>query len=279
MASWIMVSSRCVAGLSMGMRAFSASSTMVNATPVNARLGDSVSAWVARRSDMTGSAVVMEISEATKITISSAGSARNPTIISRRAPMLPKAVPMSIAASDMNTRAVANSPTSAMASAAVPNGSRVLTEGMMAAATTIVPNTMYGVKMNRREAGSATAASLWNSLRIPRYTSSTLGARRFCSHARHWFTQPRNSGAAASAAATARNWVNHSMVIMACRPSWLAGSHRTSANSTISVMKPYSRYDAMRPCCSAAKASAMRCTSAPSGAYAAFQMRSPITTR
>ena len=39
MASWIMVSSRWVAGLSTGMRAFSASSTMVNATAANARLG------------------------------------------------------------------------------------------------------------------------------------------------------------------------------------------------------------------------------------------------
>ena len=59
-----------------------------------------------------------EISEATKMTISSAGSARKPIIISRRAPSVPKAVPMSIAASDMNTRAIASRPTSAMASAA-----------------------------------------------------------------------------------------------------------------------------------------------------------------
>ena len=117
-ASWIIVSSRCVAGLSTGMRAFSASSTSVNATAVNARLGYSPIACVASRPEITGSAVVAEISEATKITISSAGSARKPTIISRRAPSVPNAVPTSIAASDMNTRAVANSPTSAMASAA-----------------------------------------------------------------------------------------------------------------------------------------------------------------
>jgi len=38
-ASWIMVSSRWVAGLSTGMRAFSASDTIVNATPASARLG------------------------------------------------------------------------------------------------------------------------------------------------------------------------------------------------------------------------------------------------
>ena len=63
---------------------------------------------------IAGSAVVAQISEATKITISSAGSARNPIIISRRAPSVPKAVPTSMAASAINTRAVANRPTSAM---------------------------------------------------------------------------------------------------------------------------------------------------------------------
>ena len=84
---------------------------------------------------MAGSAVVAEISEATKITMSNAGSARNPTIISRRAPSVPKAVPMSIAASDRNTRAVASSPTSAIASAAIVNGSPVPIEGMITAAT------------------------------------------------------------------------------------------------------------------------------------------------
>jgi len=82
------------------------------------------------------------MSEATKITINSAGSARNPTIISRRAPKVPKAVPMSIAASDMNTRAVASSPTSAIASATCVRGSRVPIEGMIPAATTMAAKTM-----------------------------------------------------------------------------------------------------------------------------------------
>ena len=117
---------------------------------------------------MIGSAVVAKISEATKITISSAGSARKPTIISRRAPSVPKAVPTSIAASDMNTRAVASRPTSAIASAAGVNGSRVPIEGMIAAAITMAPNTTYGASRNSGEAFSAITASLWNSLRMPR---------------------------------------------------------------------------------------------------------------
>src|SRR5271165_2699442 len=103
-ASWIIVSSRWVAGLSIGMRAFSASSTIVKATAVNARLGLKLKAWVARRSEISGKAVVIEISDATKITMSSAGSARNPTIISRRAPRVPNGVPISMAASEMKTR-------------------------------------------------------------------------------------------------------------------------------------------------------------------------------
>ncbi len=62
------------------------------------------------------------MSEAVKSTIRNAGSARKPTSISRRAPMLPKAVPMSIAASEVNRRASAKTPTSAIASAAGASG-------------------------------------------------------------------------------------------------------------------------------------------------------------
>src|SRR5262249_21854509 len=51
--------------------------------------------------------------------------------------------------------------------------------------------------------------------------------------------------------------------------------HSTSASSTTRVTKPYSRYVAMRPCCSQAKESATLCTSAPSGSYKACQIRSP----
>ena len=101
------------------------------------------------------------------MTISSAGSARKPTIISRRAPSVPKAVPMSIAASDMNTRAIASRPTSAIASAAERNGSPVPIDGITAAAATIAPNTTYGAMRNSGEALSAITASLWNSLRMP----------------------------------------------------------------------------------------------------------------
>ena len=94
----------------------------------------------ASRSTTLGRAVLPEIRKALKNTISRAGSARKPIIISRRAPSVPKAVPTSIAASETKTRAVANRPTRAMASATKAKGRSIATEGMMAAARTIVPN-------------------------------------------------------------------------------------------------------------------------------------------
>ena len=117
---------------------------------------------------MAGRAVVAGLSAATKITISSAGSARKPIIISRRAPSVPNAVPMSMAASDRNMRAVASRPTSAIASATGVNGRCVPIEGITAAASTMVANTTYGARRKSGDAPTASTASLWNSLRIPR---------------------------------------------------------------------------------------------------------------
>ena len=171
--------------------------------------------------------MLAEISDATKITISSAGSARKPTIISRRAPSVPNAVPMSIAASDMNTRAVASNPTSAIASAAFENGSRVPIDGMMAAAHTIEPNTTYGAKRNSGDAFAASTASLWNSLWIVAIRLPACSARDlFCSHARHCVIQPTNSGATAIAASTSSACVSQG-----------SEAHSTSPSSTISVTK------------------------------------------
>ena len=148
---------------------------------------------------MIGSAVVAQVSETTKITTSSAGSARKPIIISRRAPSVPKAVPMSIAASDRNTRAVANRPTSAIASAACVNGKRVAIEGMTAAAVTMAPNTTYGASRNSRE-----AFSRHHRVLVEQLADAAVGLQ---DAGRGLVLQPRaalidpaeNSGAAASA--------------------------------------------------------------------------------
>jgi hypothetical protein len=74
-------------------------------------------------------------------TISSAGSARKPISISRRAPSVPKAVPTSIAASEMKTRASANRPTRAIASAAGESGRSVESVGTIPQASAMQPKT------------------------------------------------------------------------------------------------------------------------------------------
>ena len=91
---------------------------------------------------MVAREVEWEMSEAVNNTISSAGSARKPISISRRAPSVPKEVPMSIAASEMNSLAIANRPTRAIASAAGASGRFVESVGMMAEASSMQPNTM-----------------------------------------------------------------------------------------------------------------------------------------
>jgi len=90
---------------------------------------------------MLVSSVDCVISEAENSTMSNAGSARKPTSISRRAPSVPNAVPMSIAASDNANRASANRPTSAIASAAGDSGSSVDSVGTIAHASVIAAQT------------------------------------------------------------------------------------------------------------------------------------------
>ena len=67
---------------------------------------------------MVASEVDCAISETVKKTINRAGSARKPISISRREPSEPNEVPTSMPARAMKTRASANRPTRAMASAA-----------------------------------------------------------------------------------------------------------------------------------------------------------------
>ena len=99
-------------------------------------------------------------------------------------------------------------------------------DGTIAAAQHIAPNTMYGVTRNSGDACSATTASFVISLRIVRYGSSSDGADLFASHARHMLTQPTSSGASASAIASCSSCDR--------RP---ASGHRTKSSSAISVKK------------------------------------------
>ena len=117
-ASCTMVSSRCVAGLSIGMRAFSAIATQHEGDQRKAerdaqpdrRQSTNVSA-------MAESWVVPAISATVNTTSSIAGSASEAIIISREEPMPPNAVPTSMPASASAKRPVASSATIAMRSA------------------------------------------------------------------------------------------------------------------------------------------------------------------
>src|ERR1039457_6442011 len=86
-------------------------------------------------STMVVSEVDLAASENENNTINSAGSARKPISISRRAPMVPDEVPMSIAANGINPRASANSPPGAIASAGGAGGRSVDGVGMTAQAS------------------------------------------------------------------------------------------------------------------------------------------------
>src|SRR5436190_717814 len=103
-------------------------------------------------STIFASEVDFGISDAENSTIRRAGSARKPISISRRAPIVPNDVPTSIAASDMKTRASANSPTRAIASAAGASGRSVESVGMIALASSMQLKTMYGAARKHGDA-------------------------------------------------------------------------------------------------------------------------------
>ena len=172
-----------------------------------------------------------EIIAATKITISSAGSARKPSIISRRAPSVPKAVPTSMAASARNTRAVASRPTSAMLSAAVVSGSRVPIEGMIAAAATMVANTTYGAARNSPEAFVRD-----HGLLVEQLVDAAIGLQQARCTA---VLQP--GAALVHPADEGRRRQRRAKTISS---SWVSGGetvHSTIHSSTIRVTKLYSR--------------------------------------
>ena len=109
-ASCTMVSSRCVAGLSTGMRAFSATATASKATaakPSDTR-NPSAPSW--KMPVITSRFVVPARMAKISATKTKAGSASAAKAISRVAPKPPKAVPTSIPASAMAKRDSANSP-------------------------------------------------------------------------------------------------------------------------------------------------------------------------
>ena len=101
-----MVSSRCVAGLSTGTRAFSAIATMMSA--MSARPSETLrpAAGESMKAAMVESCVEPAISASVKVIMIIAGSASEAIITSRLAPMPPKLVPTSMPASARKKRAL-----------------------------------------------------------------------------------------------------------------------------------------------------------------------------
>ncbi len=103
-------------------------------------------------------------SETTKTDISIAGSARAEKVISRLAPMPPKAVPMSMPARASQNRARASSAAMAMTSPIWASGVSTKIIGTMPEASRVAVKTTYGAKRNTQEAFPASTTSLPNSL-------------------------------------------------------------------------------------------------------------------
>ena len=134
MASCTIVSSRCVAGLSTGMRAFSASATMMSAT--SASPSETRKVTCASMKSATAESCVEPATRATVNTIMiMAGSASEANIISRLEPMPPKLVPTSMPTRARKNLAEPSSAVIAIRSAAQLNSSPVAKVGIKAAAT------------------------------------------------------------------------------------------------------------------------------------------------
>ena len=116
-ASCTMVSSRCVAGLSTGMRAFSAIATIISENSARPSDTRNPTSGEIMKPAMFESWVEPATSATANTIISMAGSAREAIITSRLVPMPPKAVPMSMPASARKKRALPSSAVMAIRSA------------------------------------------------------------------------------------------------------------------------------------------------------------------
>ncbi len=142
MASWIMVSSRCVAGLSTGTLPVSARAIRMKDKSANTSDGLSIACppW-AMTMVIWDRDVDLLTSDTANTAISMAGSASEAMVISLLEPMPPKAVPISMPANAVKNRAMANSATSTITSAIAESGRSVESVGMMLPAMTETPNT------------------------------------------------------------------------------------------------------------------------------------------
>ncbi len=166
MASWIIVSSRCVLGLSTGSRPASAMITIMKATRARTRCGVASQAGCA--SDLVMMAGRLEEragTERARIATSRAGSARAPIVMARLAPMPPNAVPVSRPPSARKTEPRRRRKTTANKSADQPNAGSVASSGAMMTITRVLATRTTGARGKTQLACSGRVRSRRASLR------------------------------------------------------------------------------------------------------------------
>ena len=168
-ASWIIVSSRCVDGLSTGNRPVSASATIKNEK--NARRCPGLSSNSGSETDrliISPRPVLPARNAIAKIAIITVGSASAATAISLLDPMPPNELPASRPASARKKVARRNRYIRRMMFPANGNAPAVVSTGTMSAARSIDPITTYGVSRKIHDVFSEITTSLIRSLRRSR---------------------------------------------------------------------------------------------------------------
>ena len=135
-----MVNSRCVEGLSTGIRPVSAMATNIRANKANTKEGlstkPSFKTWAIAPDKLVVEAVMVSV----KIAINMAGSAIEEMVISLDEPMPPNAVPISNPAKARKKRAKAKKPTITITSALAEVGRSTAINGTTVAANTVAEN-------------------------------------------------------------------------------------------------------------------------------------------
>src|SRR2546429_8551907 len=203
MASWIMVSSRWVAGLSNGRRPVSASITMksaANARRCRGLTADGGSAMV--RAAISPRLVEPAPRASAKIASASVGSASAATVTSRLAPSPPNAEPGSRPASARKNVPSSRRYTTTRRSPIRSTGNGAASTGTRTATISVLANTTNGARWKSHDALRDTTISFWKSLRSSRYGCHAGAPRRFCSRAFSQRISPTTPGARRSARST-----------------------------------------------------------------------------
>ena len=184
-ASWIIVSSRWVDGLSTGSRPASAMVTTASATAASRLAGE----ITARGSCTVAPTMAARFVEPTRTDSANTdsrivGSTSDITVISRLAPMPPNAVPVSSPASASVTVPSASTAATAIRSATGSSGEEVVANGTTAATTRTVAVSSSGAARKTHPVPPGVIGSLRSSLRRSRQGCATPAPARPSNRAR-----------------------------------------------------------------------------------------------